>query len=129
MGLRAMDYVTSVLWFFVLLSIFLALNSFIAFYTLRLNLEEAVALIVMGSQKTLTVALAVLSFLPSGVGNSGLLMIGTMLPWLGQTFYLLVMINILSRLGPKADSEDLHYTRLEEVTNVPIEISPHDDPP
>jgi len=127
-GLRALDYITSILWFFVLLSIFLVLNSYIAFYTLRLNLQEAIALIVMGSQKTLTVALAVLSFLPSSVGNSGLLMIGTMLPWLGQTFYLLAMMNILSRLAPRAASEDSDYIRLEEASdNVPMEFSQLDE--
>jgi len=94
-----------------------------AFLILRLEFREAAAVIVMGSQKTLTVSLAILTFLPSSVGNSGLLMIGVMLPWLGQTFFLIGMMNIISKFAsPIASESRSSYVALPNMLSDAIVI-------
>ena len=91
--------------------VYLAFNYTVAHYVMRFPLAEKKAVVILTSQKTLPVALSVISFLPEGLGVQGIMA----LPCILSHFCQIVMDGfIAAKWATYVDEE-------EELTTIPFE--------
>ena len=101
----AVNIVLFICWSWTVHSVYLILNG-LASFVLRLGVEEAKCIVILASQKSVAIGIAIVGYLPAEFGDQGLMAIPLVLSHLSMILFDACVISIWLKISPMEEEED-----------------------
>eukprot|EP00794_Sanderia_malayensis_P018973 gene18973-20880_t len=125
--LTAIQLVLIICWNWTIHIVFLVINRLLSFI-IRLNVEETKCIVILASQKSLAIGIAIVGYLPKAFGDQGLITIPLVLCHLSMILFDAGLISIWLKFSPIPEEDEEKAPLLTNVA-IPGYTEPDFGPP
>lgn len=112
-----------ILWSLAVHILFLLTNSSVSWLILRLDIKEAKTIVILASQKTLSIAVVLISYSPSSLANQGLMTVAVVIAHMTQILADALVVAKWSKYGREEENKKIDDVQSSSRNDTSTEVA------